>query len=222
MELQEYLPPKPRANAIKRGNPEELEELKFNSMQSAMALAREQARTEEDEDPDPYGYAQELEEQFGYNLLDPVWKSKPDDKKWVERLKSRARRNMVAKFYCDGFTAEQIAQKVKVSVVTVYKDIKACSQEWRRSYMDSIEILAARDLQRLDNMLAALSPGVNRGDTKSVMAAVEIIRERGNILGYRQGVQVDMEQYIREVATSKGIDPDRAVMLAQRISVTFK
>lgn len=204
------------------GDPEQLEEMKISSMADAMELARLKSRAVDDEDPDPYGYGQELEEQFGIDLLTPNWKARPDDERWVKRLKGRARLAAVAKLFLQGHSPTQIAEKTKTSLVTVHRDLQHLGQQWRKSYLEDIEVLAARDLTRLDYFLTKLAPGIERGDTKSVNTAVEIIKQRAQILGYREGVQVDIEQYIREVAESAGYDPDKAVILAQRIRVSYK
>lgn len=205
-----------------RDNPEAIEAFKLTSMSDAMRLAREASRTIEDPDPDPYGYGQDLEHEYGVNLLEPKWKAEPDDDRWNKRTKARARKAAVARFYLLGHKVSDIAKKVKVSEVTVYNDIKNIQLEWRKSYLDDIEILAAKDIAALDYMLQKLMPGIDRGDPKAVMAALSIIQERGNILGIRAGVQVDIEQQVREVAESAGYDPDKAVALAQKISITMR
>ncbi len=199
---------------------------KFNTLSDAIRYARENLRNPEvlfDEDPDPYGYAQELENEIpGMDLLNPEWKAKPDDAKWVKRVKARSRKAGVARMYLQGHPVPFIAAKCKVSQVTIYRDIAQISAEWRRSYLNDIEVLASRDLARLDEMYLKLQRGINSGDTKAIDAGIKIIQERGNILGYRHGVQVDIESYVREVASSAGYDPEKAVALAQRVSVRFK
>lgn len=209
-------------SVIKRGDPEYQKEMKLASMADAMQLARDRLREEPDEDPDPYGYGQELEQLIGIDILPSKWKSSPDDTRWVKRLKGRARRAVVAKLFLQGHDVAHIAEKVQVSQVTILKDLTNLGMEWRRSYIDDIEILAGKDLARLDMLLTKLSPAIERGDTKSIVAAIEIIKERGSILGYRQGVQIDIEQYVREVAEANGFDPERAVQIATRVSYSLK
>lgn len=212
---------------ISKGDGSDLkQDSKYHSLAHAMRVAKERLQIEEqddfDPDPDPYGYAQEFENELGIQLLEPQWKAKPDDQRWVRRIKRRSRKAAVARLYLMGYSPHEIAVRVKTSETTVYADIKAVSAEWRRSYLDDIEVLASRDLARLDEMFQKLSPAIEQGEVKSIQAAVEIIRERGNILGYRHGVSVDIEQHIRELATSQGMDPDQAVLIAQRISVRYK
>jgi len=230
MSNQEILPPAKRVEGragAYRGVPrqktqDDLTAYKVENMAQAMEVALQRTRAVENEDPDAYGYLQEVENELQVDLLDMRWKAKPDDEIWVKRLRARARKATVAKLFLEGHKVPEIAKLVQTSEVTIMKDLGALSNEWRRSYLDDIELLAGKDLERLETYLVALAPGISRGDTKSIVAAVEIIKERGSILGYRQGVQVNIEEYVREVASANGFDPDRAVEIASRISVTMK
>lgn len=200
-------------------------EYKVKNIHDAMRLAMENLAfegLEESGDPDPYGYVQEIEESTGIDLLSPKWKSKPDDDRWNRRVKSRARKAAVARMYLMGYSVAEIANKVEVSESTVVNDINIVTQEWRDNYLEDIETLASRDLARLDDMFNKLATNIEQGNVGAIKTAVEIIRERGNILGYRQGVQVDIEQHVREIAASQGLDPDQAVQMAQRISIRYK
>src|SRR6185503_18565361 len=181
----------------------------------AMRIARQRSRTIEDnEDPDPYGYAQEVENTLGVDITPPRWKSKPDDERWVQRIRGRARKAEVSRMFLEGRKVPEIAQHCGVSEITILKDLQLISEEYRRSYLDDIELLAGKDLERLESYLAALAPQIGRGDVKAVMAAVEIIKERASILGYHQGVQVDITQLVTEVAEANGFDPSKALAIA--------
>jgi hypothetical protein len=177
--------------------------------------------SDENADPDPYGYAQELEQNSGVDILPVKWKSKPDEDKWVRRNRARARKAAVARLYLMGYSTAEIASQVEVSEPAVIRDIKVISWEWQKSYLQDYEALAAKDLARLDDMFNRLAIGIQMGDIKSIRTGVEIIRERSNILGYNKGVQIDIEQHVRQIASASGMDPEEAVALAQRISVRY-
>lgn len=200
----------------------EYQDQKLSSMADAMDLAAQRVREVGDPDPDPYGYGQEVEHESGLNLLQPEWKSRPDDTRWNKRILSRARKAEVAKLFLQGYRVPEISQKLQVSEVTIHKDLENCHRDWKNSYMADVETLAAKDLARLDQYLVNLAPGIERGDTKSIGTAVDIIRQRGTILGYTQGLTVDIETHVREVAEANGFDPEKAVQMAQRISVTMR
>lgn len=208
--------------AFTPGNPEDVEEHRVTTMAEAMSLAKERIRSIDDPDPDPYGFVQELEESHNLDILESQWRSKPNDELWVKRVRSRGRKATVARLFIQGFTPAQIADQVGVSQVTVYNDLSRIGQEWRHTYIADIETLAAKDLATMDWLMQKLVPGIERGDTKSIAQALEIIKHRGDILGTKQGVQVDIEQMVREVAESAGYDPDKAVQLAQKISITMR
>ncbi len=176
----------------------------------------------EDPDPDPYGYAQQVEEQTGLTLLPKTWKASPDDTLYNKRLLARGRRAQVQQLLLSGIPREEIARELGVAEVTIDRDIRAINEEWRDSYLASAEDIAAKNIARLESYLSALQGGISRGDTKAINTAVEIIKELNNVVGVRQGVQVDIEQYIREVAESNGFDPDAAVAIAQKITITMK
>lgn len=198
---------------------------KITDLADAMRLANEMLAyedTEEFQDVDPYGYLQEIENDSGTALLEPEWKASPDDDRWNRRIKARARKAAVARYYLMGYPTNEIANLLAISEIVVKKDIEAVSYEWRRNYLEDIEEAAGKDLARLDDMFNKLAGGIERGDIRSIRAGIEVIKERGSILGYRNGVQVDIETHIRELAASLGHDPEQATLLAQRISVRYK
>jgi len=205
---------------------DEMNAYRVGTMADAMRVALDrnaqvESETLDDGDPDPYGYLQEIEHDTGYEVLAPHWKALPDDFRWVKRLKARARRAAVAKFCIQGYKVPEIAKKCHTSEVTVVNDIRSIQTEWRRSYLDDAELLAARDLDRLEYYLVKLAAKIEDGDVKAILAAVEIVKTRSEIVGYREGISVDIEQYVREVAEANGFDPDRAVSVASRISIGF-
>lgn len=189
----------------------------------AMSMAMSRARDLEDPDPDPYGYLQELEEQFpGIDLLTPQWRARPSDPRWVKRVRGRARKAAVAAKFLMGDGVPAIAAALRVSEMTIYNDLKALQAEWRKSHMADIEALAGQDLARLDYLMQKLAPAIDRGEVKAISAALDIVKERASILGYRQGVQVDIEEFIRAAASSAGFDPNEAVTIARRVQVNFR
>src|SRR3972149_8645073 len=138
---------------------DDIEEFKFANMSKAVELARARSRALEDPDPDPYGYAQELEQKYSVNLLDPQWKAKPSDPLWKRRSKKRARKVAVARLYLQGHDVSEIAKRCKVAESTVVDDIKAIAAEWRKTYLDDTEVLAAPGLGRLGSMFKFFTPG---------------------------------------------------------------
>lgn len=207
---------------VRRINDMPFERFKLKTMADAMDAAMQQSRALDDDDPDPYGYGQEIEQEYGLDINEIKWKSEPGDERWEKRLRGRARKTEVTRLFLLGHSIPQIADKVNVSETTVSKDLESAGQEWRKLYIADMEVLAGRDLAAMDHLLMQLAPSIERGDVRAITTALEIIKERGSILGYRHGVQIDIEQQVREVAAANGFDPEKAVQLAQRISIQMR
>lgn len=217
--------------AVRNNEPEDPRAYQVLTMEDAIRVAkmRDQAMDEgllpslfDENDPDPYGYLSELEQEMGIQLQDAQWTATPDEPLWQKRIRARGRKAMVSKLFLQGYRVPMIAEQLRCSETTVVRDLQRVQLEWRHSYLGDMETIAATDMQRLEYYLLQLAAGIERGDVKSINSAVEIIKERGNILGYRQGMSVDIEQYIREVAESNGFDPDRAVQIASKVSFSFR
>lgn len=218
------MPEERQPMVLSPGDPEAIQAHRITNLGDAMQIAMQNARgVGDDGDPDPYGFGQEIEEEWGADILPVQWKARPGDDRWSKRQRARARKASVARQFLQGKTVGQIAAHLRVSENTVYKDIAHVSQEWRKTYLADIELHAGQTLARLNWMLERLTDGIERGDTKSVNSALAIIQEQGTILGYRgSGVQVDITQMIREVAEASGFNPEAAVELATRISVHYR
>lgn len=204
------------SKAIKGGE-EGTENAHIYSLADAMQRAAARVRLDE-EDPDPYGYLQELEPE----LLPQGWQAQPDDDRWNKRLKARSRKAAISDLYRQGLPIAEIAQSVGCSEKAVYSDLAAIGNEWRKTYIDNIEVLAARDLARLDYQYSKLMPAIGRGDVKAILAGNDIIKARSQILGYGAGIQVDVTQYMRQIAIANNFDPDRAEEIATSIRISMK
>lgn len=206
---------------VKANPPVPREPAKIASLRDAMALAVQKGLEIED-DPDPYGYGAELEATYGINLVSPSWESHPDDDRWVERHKSRGRMAIVAMLSLQGYSELQIANRVGASEISVRKDLGFIAREWKSRYLELAEDLAIKDLARLDYYLSRLTPGIVAGDVPSIRAAVDIVKQRAEIMGYKQGMQFDAEFVVRQAAESQGLDPERAVEIAAKVSMHMK
>lgn len=197
------------------------EQPKLPTLYDAMSLARSHGY-DFDDDPDPYGYGAELEQSYGLNLLDTRWEAHPDDDRWVEKFKARGRKAIVAMLSLKGYSETQIAKRIGVSEVVVRRDLGYISREWKERYLELAEDMAVKDIARLDYYLTRLIPGIDSGDPQAIRTAIEIVKRRGDIMGYSSGVQMDVELMLRQVAESQGLDPDRAAEVGARISVHLK
>jgi DNA-binding Lrp family transcriptional regulator len=196
---------------------------RVTTLADAMSLAMSRVREADDPDPDPYGYVQELDEAFpGAGLLEAEWQSRPDQPQWRKRVVARGRKAQVSHRFLMGQQVTEIARALNVSEATVYRDLRNLQAEWRDAHMSDIEALAGQDLARLDMLMTKLSPGIERGEVQAIKAALDVIKQRADILGYKAGVQVDVEEFVRGVAEAAGLDPNEAVIYARRISVNYR
>lgn len=133
-----------------------------------------------------------------------------------------ARRERVSYYLMLGWTEVKIAQELDVSPSTVHYDIEAIRLLWQQRTVDNVAQAAVVDLARLDFIIASLLPQIQAGDTKAADAATRAIADRANILGYKMGLQVDITNYLQEVAAANGFDPVKAIEFAQRMTIQLK
>lgn len=91
-----------------------------------------------------------------------------------------------------GASYRQIAQQLGVSLNTAWADVNAELIELREQTKgDAVEVRDI-ELQRCDEMILGLWPGVRRGDPKAVMAAVRVSERRARLIGLDAPKQVEL------------------------------
>lgn len=70
----------------------------------------------------------------------------------VERTRIYKRRLDVAELYLQGFSQAMICEKLQVSPATVYNDITAIQDEWRRTRLRNFDEARSRELMTLDRI----------------------------------------------------------------------
>jgi hypothetical protein len=94
---------------------------------------------------------------------------------------------------------------------------KAVLTGLRATLREPADELRTLELERLDAMLAAIWPSVQRGHLASIDRALAIQERRARYLGLDAPARIDVETRIRVMAEQMGLDPDAAVKEAQRI-----
>lgn len=142
------------------------------------------------------------------------------------RAKVEFRRTEIAKLLIRGWGPSRIAEHLSLPVNTVSTDIKVMEAQWRSTQLEQVEKVALYDLMRLEQAVDRLMPIIEKEGVEKAIKAVDalakVIQLRGDILGYRQGVTVDIESYVRAVAEANGFDPERAVELAQKVVISIR
>lgn len=112
-------------------------------------------------------------------------KGKSEDQRLLER------RQMVWDLRVAGATYRQIAEKLKVSHVTVHKDCMITMAERQAQMAELIDGYVAMENERLDALLLGLWPAARKGDPESVRAAVRVMERRAKLLGLDQPTKTE-------------------------------
>jgi hypothetical protein len=125
-----------------------------------------------------------------------------------------ARRRAVAAALLAGHTnLRAIAAELKVDHTTVGRDVRVIEARWRDENSRVIGIEKAKDLDRLDRLLAAFWPLALSGDLRAGDRVLAIIARRAATLGYdaprqsEERITLDLKAIAEEVAAEMELDP---------------
>lgn len=125
-----------------------------------------------------------------------------------------------------GWTISHIADDLGISMSLAATEAQMIQATWRFNAVEFIEKTALTDIARLDFIIAGLLPRILNGDMRdagrAAEAVIKAIQEKGSILGYRQGVVIDVEAELRQLAIDNGYDPDEAMEVASKLRVTVR
>jgi len=82
-----------------------------------------------------------------------------------------------------GLTYAKIAERVGISKQGAYKAVQTALNEIREHYRETAVEVVALELERLDEMTAALEGKVAYGDPQSVATALRVMERRAKLLG---------------------------------------
>jgi hypothetical protein len=94
---------------------------------------------------------------------------------------------------------------------------KAVSAGLNATLQEPADELRTLELDRLDQLLAAVWPLALQGDFQAIDRALKIGERRARLMGIDAPRRVDIEQRIRVLAEQLGLDADGAVEEAARI-----
>lgn len=92
---------------------------------------------------------------------------------------------------------------------------KAVGRALYRIQAEPVKQIREMEQARLDRMMRAIWPKVLRGELDAIATALRIEERRSKLLGLDQADRVDIEQRVRVIAVSLGLDPEQAVLKAQ-------
>lgn len=121
----------------------------------------------------------------------------------VQRTLRRERMDVAFKMRKKGHTVYEIADAIGMHESTVRDYLRDSCKLWMEHHAEQVGFYLALDLSRLDSYLIAMAAKLEEGNSNAVLAALEILKLRGKILGYtlKQGGQINPNQNIPEKVT---------------------
>jgi DNA-binding transcriptional MerR regulator len=114
-----------------------------------------------------------------------------------QKLNAAVRRQQIVRLRIAGASMEAIRQQVGLSVAGVYKAYHVALEEQRESLAEDLQELRQLEAIRLDEMLLALWPSVQRGNTHAVEKAIAIGARRAKLLGLDAPTQTTVSGWVR-------------------------
>lgn len=117
------------------------------------------------------------------------------------------RQEAVAGLRTNGYTLEEIARELKISVATAHRDLVRVREIWKDRMAQSYEVHVAEAAARLDRLRKALEPGLARGTATAIDAAVRVEERHARLIGLdkpvEQRVTISIEAIDAEIARLK-------------------
>lgn len=140
----------------------------------------------------------------------------PPSKKVERRILERRRK--VSQLRLAGVRDQRtIAAKLEVSLGTINSDFKALDDVYRERSAEDIATAKGQDLERIDELIAALWTEAKRGKWLAIDRIIALMERRARLLGLDAPHRIDIEMRVRQLAADLGLDPDEAVVEAQRV-----
>ena len=146
------------------------------------------------------------------------------------------RRATVSEMYLQGFTQEQIAQKVGVKRPQISKDLKQIRKEWSSQRLDNIEEYITKHLKMYETVLleASLAWEKSKGDNGTKKSQIKkkgkgkskglednsVIQKMEEVNGDPRFLDIRLKT-IREMGRLLGLDAPQKVELDLPTTVTF-
>lgn len=134
------------------------------------------------------------------------------------RSKRQVRRSKAVKMRIAGHSPDDIASELGyVSPAAASADIYEAISKQLTTPDQNVEVLREIECRRMDQMLLALQPGIERGNPRSVEIAIRILERRAKMLGLDSATKV-------ELLTVDAIDAQIAKLteqMAERVGSTL-
>jgi hypothetical protein len=130
--------------------------------------------------------------------------ARPDSQ---QKVSAAVRRQQIVRLRAAGASMEAIRLQLGLSHGGVYKAYGVALAEQRTAVADDLQDLRQLEAIRLDEMLFAIWPAVQRGDTHAVEKAIAIGARRARLLGLDAPTQTNVSGWVRasDATVAEGI-----------------
>src|SRR5437660_1415747 len=104
---------------------------------------------------------------------------------------------------------------IVVSLRTIAYDLTAVERIWREELAETVQAEKALDLARIERMIQALWPDVEKGRLPAIDRLVKLLDRKAAMLGYDAPKVIDITGQIREEARRFGLDADEMIRAAE-------
>lgn len=93
------------------------------------------------------------------------------------------RQAKTAALYAEGLSAAAIAERLSLSVSTVYRDLRDLLEGWAADHAELVNFYAEEQLRRTEELYMALLPGIQRGSPRAIEVALKVLERQAKLLG---------------------------------------
>lgn len=132
------------------------------------------------------------------------------------RIQAHDRQIEALKLRTEGKSFPEIAQALGFSGPS--GAFQAVETALRATLREPAAELRTLEVERLDELLKGLWATATAGDTTAVDRVLKIMERRAKLLGLDAPSKIDITERVRVLAEEMGMDPDAAVIEAERIA----
>jgi DNA-binding transcriptional MerR regulator len=125
----------------------------------------------------------------------------------LQKVSAAARRQQIVRLRIAGASMVAIRQQLGLSSSGCYKAFHRALAEQREALADDLQEMRQLEAMRLDEMLLALWPAVQRGNTHAIEKAIAIGARRAKLLGLDAPTQTNVSGWVRasDATVAEGI-----------------
>lgn len=136
------------------------------------------------------------------------------------RVRARMREMEALALRAEGLSYAKIASRMGVSSATAYKWVKKALGRLQEKLAERAELVWRLELERLDELQAALWGKAQDGDVKAVMAILRIMERRAKLYGLDAPDRLEVQR--KGLDLSQGVTPENVHVVAARLMTVLR